>query len=126
MSQSLAQSIDILPTILKATGLPNDPSLPGINLLDEPTLQSRGSIFGSCFTHNSNDLDEPSKSLRWRWMIDGNTKLIVPNASVEPNDSIALYQLDTDPSETQNVAESNQAKVQEMKKKLDEWWLPSP
>ena len=59
-------------------------------------------------------------------MIDGNTKLIVPNASVEPNDSIALYQLDTDPSETKNVAESNQAKVQEMKKKLDEWWLPTP
>ena len=126
MSQSLAQSIDIVPTILKATGLPNDPSLPGINLLDEQALQSRGSIFGCCFTHNSNDLDEPSKSLRWRWMIDGNTKLIVPNASVEPNEVIALYQLDTDPTETKNVAESNQAKVQEMNKKLDDWWLPSP
>ena len=126
MSDRLAQSIDILPTLLKATGLPSDPSLPGINLLDDEAVKSRTSIFGSCFTHNSNDLDVPSKSLRWRWMIEGNTKLIVPHPSVEPSDSIALYELATDPMETQNIADSNGPRVQTMLKKLDLWWLPTP
>ncbi|WP_205148936.1 hypothetical protein, partial [Faecalicatena contorta] len=70
------------------------------------------------------DLDVPSKNLRWRWMIEGNTKLIVPNAAIEPNEKTELYQLDTDPTETRNLADSEKSKVAEMKSKLDGWWSP--
>ena len=122
MSDDLAQSIDLLPTLRSALGLPMDKSLPGINLLDEAAVVSRKTVFGECFTHNSNDLDVPEKSLRWRWVIDGNMKLIVPNLAVEPKAEIELYQLDTDPTEVQNLAASQSEKVAVLRKKLDSWW----
>ena len=122
MSDDLAQSIDLLPTLRSALGLPMDKSLPGINLLDEAAVVSRKTVFGECFTHNSNDLDVPEKSLRWRWVIDGNMKLIVPNLAVEPKAEIELYQLDTDPTEVQNLAASQSEKVTVLRKKLDSWW----
>ena len=125
MSDALAQSIDLMPTLRGALGLPADNSLPGINLLDDSAVQSRKTLFGECFTHNSNDLDSPEKSLRWRWMIEGNTKLIVPNPRVEPTDSIELYRLDSDPMEVRNLAEIEQTQVAALRKKLDEWWEPA-
>ncbi len=125
MSDELAQSIDLMPTLRGALGLPADNSLPGINLLDESAVQSRKTLFGECFTHNSNDLDSPEKSLRWRWMIEGNTKLIVPNPLVEPTESIELYRLDSDPMEVRNLAEIEQTQVAALRKKLDEWWEPA-
>jgi uncharacterized sulfatase len=124
MSDDLAQSIDLMPTLRSALGLPIDKSLPGINLLDEAAVKSRKTIFGECFTHNSNDLDVPEKSLRWRWMIDRNAKLIVPNPSVEPKEKIELYQLDADPKEERNLADTDGSKVIALKKKLDSWWEP--
>ncbi len=123
MSNDLAQSIDLMPTLRSALGLPADPSLPGINLLDEATVQSRKTIYGECFTHNSNDLDVPSKSLRWRWVIDRDSKLIVPNSEVEKGVE-ELYQLDTDPTENRNLADVDHAKVIELRSKLDNWWKP--
>jgi uncharacterized sulfatase len=124
MSDELAQSIDLLPTLRSALGLAVDASLPGINLLDEKAVASRKAIFGECFTHNSNDLDRPEKSLRWRWMIDGNTKLIVPNTAVEAKAETELYQLDSDPTEMNNLAGLQSESVLELKKKLDSWWAP--
>lgn len=125
MSDDLAQSIDLLPTLRSALGLPVDTSLPGINLLDEKGVASRKAIFGECFTHNSNDLDRPEKSLRWRWMIEGNTKLIVPNTAVETKAETELYQLDSDPTEVNNLAGSQAARVLELRRKLDTWWNPN-
>lgn len=124
MSADLAQSIDLMPTLRSALGLPVDKSLPGINLLDEAAVKSRKTLFGECFTHNSNDLDVPAKSLRWRWVIDGNTKLIIPNPSVESTEKIELYQLDTDPTEIRNLADSEKTRVADLQAKLNDWWNP--
>lgn len=126
MSDELAQSIDLMPTLRSALGLPSDESLPGINLLDEKAVAARKTIFGECFTHNSNDLDRPEKSLRWRWMIDGNTKLIVPNAAIEVKAETELYDLETDPFEVNNLFTSRNGSVLEMKKKIDSWWALKP
>jgi len=93
-------------------------------LLDEAAVKSRKTLFGECFTHNSNDLDVPAKSLRWRWIIDGNTKLIIPNPSVESKGKIELYQLDTDPTEIRNLADSEKTRVADLQAKLDGWWNP--
>ena len=124
MSDDLAQSIDLMPTLRSALGLPVDKSLPGINLLDDAVVKSRRTLFGECFTHNSNNLDVPAKSLRWRWVIDGNTKLIVPNPVVEPKEKNELYQIDTDPTEARNLADSEKTRVVELQSKLDSWWNP--
>ncbi len=83
---ALASSLDIFPTILTACGVRLPVDLPGINLLDAPGLATRRQLFGECFTHTLVDLDEPARSLLWRWTLrqeaDGRLwKLIVPATS---------------------------------------------
>ena len=72
-----------MPTILTACGSPVPQGLPGLNLLDAPAVAARKQLFGECFTHSLVDLDEPARSLLWRWTVrqepDGRLwKLIVP------------------------------------------------
>jgi arylsulfatase A-like enzyme len=128
MHPSLAQSIDFLPTILQAINHPESaklgPTLPGINLLDDSALNRRTAIFGECFTHNAVDLNEPSKNLRYRWMIEGNSKLIVPDLTNEPNAEIELYDLNNDPHEEKNLANLQTTQVTELQPKIDRWWKP--
>lgn len=128
MNQSLAQSIDFLPTLLQLVDHPEraqlSQSLPGINLLDDSALKSRHAIFGECFTHNAVDLNVPSKNLRYRWMIEGNTKLIVPDSANEPKAEVELYDLATDANEEKNLASLHSDKVSELKSALDKWWKP--
>ncbi len=88
-SDALASSIDIMPTVLAACGVPAPAGLPGVDLLDAKAVAERRQIFGECFTHTLVDLDDPVKSLLWRWTIrdDEQTphqhrwKLIVPTSA---------------------------------------------
>ena len=88
-SDALASSIDIMPTVLAACGVPAPSGLPGVDLLDAKAVAARRQIFGECFTHRLVDLDDPAKSLLWRWTIrdDEQTphqhrwKLIVPTSA---------------------------------------------
>ena len=124
-SDELAMSIDIMPTLLAAVGQKPDDALEGINLLDEEAVHRRKAIFGECFTHNSQDLDRPAASVRWRWMVEGNWKLIVPDAKNEPQAKVELYDLAADPSEETNVAASQPQRVEVMRAQLDRWWNPA-
>ena len=89
-SDALASAIDIMPTVLAACGVPAPAGLPGVDLLDDKAVAARRQIFGECFTHTLVDLDDPAKSLLWRWTIrdDEQTphqhrwKLIVPTSAV--------------------------------------------
>ncbi|MBL9132268.1 MAG: sulfatase-like hydrolase/transferase [Verrucomicrobiaceae bacterium] len=124
MSPELAQSIDLVPTLLKAAGLEPAKDLPGINLLDDTAVSARKTIYGECFTHNYVNLDLPASSLRWRWIIDGTDKLILPNAAHQPNDVVELYDLVADPTEEKNLATDKADKVGALTAKLDAWWKP--
>jgi uncharacterized sulfatase len=124
MSDELATSLDFAPTLLKAAGLEPTKEMPGLNLLDGAAISARKTIYGECFTHNFVDLNVPASSLKWRWMVDGYTKLIVPNKTNQPDDSVELYDLKTDPSEEKNLAADQAAKVNGMMAKLDAWWKP--
>jgi uncharacterized sulfatase len=128
-TESLAMSIDIVPTLLATVGLKPNPRMQGVNLLDDKVVAARKAIFGECFTHESRDLSDPSASLRWRWMIareDGDAwKLIVPNAKNEPDGAVELYNLSADPHEVQNVAADNGPRVAAMREQLDAWWQPA-
>jgi uncharacterized sulfatase len=122
VAHELASSIDIVPTVLAALGEPPPQGLPGINLLDRDAARARSAIYGECFTHNAIDLDRPAANLRWRWMIEGTDKLIVPHPKNEPNATVQLFDLHTDPSENSNLASAQPRRVAELRAKLDRWW----
>jgi uncharacterized sulfatase len=121
-SDTPISSLDILPTVLDAVGLKQPTDLPGLNLFDEAAVSKRETIFGECFTHDSHDLQKPFASLRWRWLIQGDWKLIVPNSKNEPNEVVELYDLKADPHETKNLAEPQSERVAGLRKSLDDWW----
>lgn len=124
MSDDLAQSIDLAPTLLKAAGLEPAKAMPGIDLLNAAAVSARKTIYGECFTHNFVDLDVPASSLRWRWIIDGHDKLIVPHKANQPDDVVELYDLKSDPIEEKNLAASKAGRVNELSAKLNAWWKP--
>ena len=124
MNDHLAQSIDFMPTLLKAAGVEVPAGLPGIDLLDDAALAKRNALFGECFTHNSMDLNKPAASLKWRWMIEGDMKLIVPHKANQPDDVVELYNLKADPTEEKNLATESAEKVEALSAKLNSWWKP--
>jgi arylsulfatase A-like enzyme len=148
-SEALASSLDIMPTVLAACGVAAPAGLPGVNLLDDKSINARRQVFGECYTHTLVDLDEPAKSLLWRWTVrqqsDGRLwKLIVPatagvgggfpsqegrlvdsesRARYERGE-VELYDLKADPDETHNVAPSHPDIVGGLTQSLDAWWKP--
>jgi uncharacterized sulfatase len=98
--------------------------MPGLDLLDEPAVAQRDAIFGECFTHNSQDLQNPAASLRWRWVIAGDWKLIVPHQPNEPHAVVELYNLKTDPHEETNLATSRHEQARQLQARIDNWYVP--
>lgn len=148
-SEALATSLDIMPTILSACGVPVPDGLPGVNLLDTEKVTARKQIFGECYTHTLLDLDDPAPSLMWRWMVrkDGDRlwKLVEPVTArtgggkvqavekdrLAPDDlarfergDVELFDVAQDPHETKNVAAAQPEVVKELQKSLDAWWNP--
>jgi len=120
MSDELAMSIDLVPTALAAAGLKPTPAMQGVNLLDAKAVRRRTTIFGECFVHTAVDLRHPAKNLVCRWVIDGYRKLILPHATGDAE----LYDLKTDPQETNNLAGKQPEVVKTLCRKLDAWWKP--
>ncbi len=120
-SEALAQSIDLAPTLWNALGIKLPEGLPGIDLLDKDKRMARTSIQGECFTHNAVDLDVPAKNLRWRWIVDGEWKLIVPDPVNEPKRKLELYHITKDPTEKENLAEQEPERVAALREKFDRW-----
>lgn len=121
MSDQIAISTDIAPTLLTAMGKKPSAAMQGLNLLDESALASRKVVTGACFTHNAVDLNKPEANLRWRWAIEGQRKLILPAKQNEPGGP-ELYDLSADPHETKNLAETEPDTVKRLTESLDAWW----
>ncbi len=77
--QTLVSSIDLAPTILSAAGTNKTDAMTGMNLLDVAAGKSldRDAIFGEIYAHDIADINQPSKSLLYRWCISGDNKLIL-------------------------------------------------
>ena len=122
----LVSSIDLVPTILRACGREPTPEMTGLNLLDSDALSKRKAIFGSIFTHSAADLSRPETSLKARWVIEGNWKLIVPGVAFIDDPDIdqlfELYDLKRDPYEQHDVAETHPALVERLHASIDSWW----
>jgi arylsulfatase A-like enzyme len=117
-------SIDIAPTLLKAIGASPTAAMQGLDLRDEAAVSARKHIFGECFVHSAIDLDNPTPNLKWRYVVEGNTKLILPWKANQPNDVTELYDLKADPTEVQNLAEKQPDKVTALTTIMDAWWKP--
>jgi arylsulfatase A-like enzyme len=124
-SERLVSSIDLAPTILAAVGAKPTADMPGLNLLDAKKLAARTAIVGEVFEHNAVDIHKPAANLQYRWVIEGNWKLIVPhelNVKGKPE----LYDLSKDPTEQENLAAKHPERVIDLQKALDRWWQPRP
>ena len=119
---SLVNSIDLAPTVLAALDLPPSAGMQGIDLLDREAVEQRERIFGEVLEHDIQHMTDPVPSLRYRWVIEGPWKLILPHAPRVPNGEVELYHLDEDPHETKNVAAEHPDLVERLTKEIEQWW----
>jgi uncharacterized sulfatase len=123
---TLASSIDLVPTVLAAAGLKASPEMQGVNLLEvvkNDGQTHRPAIFGEIFEHDIADIDEPAESLLYRWAIAGDWKLIL---SKNPNGAVELFNLHQDPHEKKNLAAENPEIVKRLRGQIDAWWDGKP
>ncbi|VTU02022.1 sulfatase : Arylsulfatase A family protein OS=Singulisphaera acidiphila (strain ATCC BAA-1392 / DSM 18658 / VKM B-2454 / MOB10) GN=Sinac_0925 PE=4 SV=1: Sulfatase [Gemmataceae bacterium] len=122
VSDRLASSIDVAPTVLAALGVKPTPDMPGIDLLDAKRVAGRAAVFGATFEHNAIDIADPAANLQHRWVVEGNWKLIVPHEPNVKGGRTELYDVLADPDERTDLAAKHPEKVAELAKKLDAWW----
>ncbi len=117
----LVTSLDLAPTILRACGLEPPSNMPGVDLLPFTTGGATDSrtIFGEVFTHDAVDLARPERSLLYRWAIKKSWKLIVPQ---DPLGTVELFDVQSDPSESRNLAEIYPDRVHAITAEIDKWW----
>ena len=130
----LVNSIDIFPTVLAAAGA-RQPKIkvPGLNLLDymkEKKPIPRDTIFGESFAHDVADVNNPERTLLYRWCIKGNWKLILSydgevgryKHSHQYDKSPQLFNLKADPHEKVNLADKKPDKVKELAAAISNWY----
>src|SRR5687767_500333 len=79
--RTLAGSIDVVPTLLKAAGITPPADLPGVDLLDRRAMARRKELFGAVFVHTAVDVATPIANLKYRYAVrEDGWKLIVPFA----------------------------------------------
>ncbi len=117
-------SVDLVPTILHAAGIELTAQMPGLNLMDRAAVEDRKAIFGAVYTHSAADLTRPAASVKARWALEGNWKLIVPGVAYveDPDRKFELYDLKADRHETHNLARRQPGLVKRLGAMLDEWW----
>jgi uncharacterized sulfatase len=125
-TSNLANSIDFAPTILRAAGLEPTKDMQGIDLLDAKAVAARKRTFGEILEHDIQHMTDPVPSLRFRWVIEGNWKLIVPHAARVPNGQVELFDVLADPHETKNLAAANSDVVNRLSTEINKWWPAKP
>ncbi len=119
--ETLASIVDFVPTVLGACGVKVPSDLPGLNLLDQPAMAARKSVFVEAYTHNIAELGNPAKSLVAQVVINGWHKLVIPGP-VPPDrqytsapKAVELFDLKSDPLETHNLASEQAAEVSRLR-----------
>ncbi len=126
--QHLASIVDVVPTILRATGIEPPEPLPGIDLADEAAVAARRTIFVEAFTHDILDLADPKRSVTAQVVIDGWYKLILPGVAKPRRAHAAaptvpeLFDLRADPLETANLAEQQPETVARLRELQHAFW----
>ncbi|MCA9067475.1 MAG: hypothetical protein KDA84_01030, partial [Planctomycetaceae bacterium] len=134
--QSLCSSVDLLPTVLDALKFENKaPDLPGRSLWPSATGQkplADQPVFGEIYPGDASTLGHPSRDLAYRWIREGQFKLIVPHSSTGKKpwggylSKVALFDVMADPIEQHNLAEDKKHThtISRLTQRLDDWWTP--
>jgi uncharacterized sulfatase len=132
--EQLVSSVDLLPTVLEAVGKPAAiPKLPGRSLFaaatGKATLAARP-VFGEIYPGDASSLGHPSRDIAYRWIREGDFKLVVPHAHNRTApwgnylNEIALYKVRSDREEKFNLAAAEPERVNALRRLLDAWWTP--
>ena len=131
--EQLCSSVDLVPSILSAIGLEHKmPGLPGVDLMVSAKgvadLKDRP-VFGEIYPGDATSLGHPSRDIAYRWVRDGDYKLIIPHGEKPWGgyfDQPALFQVAKDPSEQTNLADNprHADRVRKLRSLLDNWWTP--
>jgi len=126
-----ASAVDIMPTLLKLAGAPVPADGDGLDLLDDAALKARPFVAGQNSTHDILDLARPAASLRYRWLVAGDLKLIVSSGlktggtqqgSGDATEPPRLFDLKADPYELRDLAAERPEDVKRLLTQLDGWW----
>lgn len=118
---ALASIVDVAPTILNAAGAARPSGLAGLDLTDRAAITAREAVFVEAYTHDIADLAAPAKSLIAQVVISGRSKLLIPGPATpdRPHSSapktVELFDLDSDPEETTNLAASRPDEVKRLR-----------
>lgn len=117
-----ASTVDIMPTLLKLAGARVPADGDGIDLLDDAALRARPFVPGQNSTHDIVEIGKPASSLRYRWLVAGQLKLIVSSGINDATEPPRLFDLKADPGEVKDLAASRPDDVKRLTAMLDGWW----
>jgi len=133
MRKPLVSSIDIAPTILQICGAQPTAAMAGRNLVHvaQNIIPGHQALFGESYAHDIADLNDLNKTLLYRWVIQGDFKLLLTYDGIvnrykathaREDRGPQLYNLTVDPFELDNLAESNREMVKRLTDLLYESW----
>jgi uncharacterized sulfatase len=94
----------------------------GLDLLDDAALRARPFVAGQNSTHDIIEIGKPASSLRYRWLVAGDLKLIVSSGINDATEPPRLFDLKADPAERHDLAGARPADVKRLTAQLDGWW----
>ena len=130
-SPDLAHAIDFFPTIAAAADIKIPDHLPGLNLLDAESRSNRQRVFGE--THSTHNMTpgNPEEALQYLWCIEKKWKLIVRRHGKDTTQyrvlhnwdqaPYRLYNLQVDPHEKHDLAESKPDFVSRLQNEVSHW-----
>lgn len=114
-NSTISSSIDMVPTVLDILGIEKPANLPGVSVLDEKALNERKGIFGEVYAH---DFDTIENSMFYNMAIFPPYKIIVPDPVRKKGEVVQLFDIDNDPFEKNNIAESHPKVVEDLIAKI--------
>ena len=132
-------SVDLAPTILAAAGIEKPDAMTGLDLMNaaKGEMLNREAVCGEIFAHDIADINDPSKSLLYRWCIAGNEKLIMCldgqtgrygkiHEHMQGDKSPQLFDLVADPHELENLYRQRRENAIGLESSLTKFFLRLP
>ena len=135
-SQTLVSSVDLAPTILAAAGIEKPKSMTGLDLMEASQGKplNREAVCGEIYAHDIADINNPAKSLLYRWCIAGDEKLIkfIDGQSgryanihrhMQGDKTTKLYDLAADPHETNDLFKTRRENAIGIESSLNKFFM---